>query len=255
MRRLISLMILAILGLSSPAFAQSTNWVDDTAYTAGQGEWEIGLFGPVRYGLVDTVELSMHPLIAILMPNASAKVAWIRDEEWQIATRHGISYPTPLLRTLSKEGIGGVLPSHARVPHIISLNNEVLVSRFVAWNHLMTWKIGVHFAPRFGSSEWATIDLPLVYARTAAYHGTATGRVGVDFHGPLIGKFDYAIDADVFMMPGMEGSFGVEHGTKLTWHLSDRFVLQAGYKVTYGGYPFGNQFHVLPVVDMQWAIR
>jgi hypothetical protein len=255
MRKATPLLIVFALALSAPAVAQSAHWVDDTAYTQPQGRWEIGLFGPLRYGLTDHLELSAHPLLAILMPNLSAKVSWANEDGWQIATRHGITYPTPLLRTFSREGIGGVIPAHVDVPHIISLNNEVLASQFISGDHLVTWKVGIEFAPRFGDSSWSTIDLPLIYTRTAAYHGLGTGRVGLDFHGPLWKQLDYAIDADLFVMPGLEGSYGIEHGTRLTMHFSDSYVVQGGYKVTYGGYPFGNQFHIMPVIEMQWSIR
>jgi hypothetical protein len=255
MKKTTFLAVLTVLSFSAPAMAQTYRWVDDTAHTLPEGQWEIGLFGPLRYGLTEKVELTANPLLFFLMPHATAKVGLVETDGWKVAVRHGLTYPTPMLRLFAREGIGGIIPAHQDIPHIIALNNELLVSKLLGGDHQVTWKVGVQVAPRFGDSTWTTLDLPLLYGRTAAYHSYATGRMGVDFHGTLIGPLDYAVDADVFVMPGLEGNYAVEHGARLTMNFSERFVLQGGYKMIYGGYPFGRQFHMLPVVELQWARR
>ncbi len=45
-----------------------------------------------------------------------------------------------------------------------------------------------------------------------------------------------------------------EHKGLLLWNKSQRFQLCLGYKLTFGEYPFGTQWHLLgPLVDLQWA--
>lgn len=40
----------------------------------------------------------------------------------------------------------------------------------------------------------------------------------------------------------------------ITWHATPSFVVQAGYEIVYGMYPFGHtQLHLLPLADVMWA--
>jgi hypothetical protein len=46
----------------------------DTAFTLDQGEFEVGVFSPLMYGINDRVQLSMHPiLLLILSPHAGLR--------------------------------------------------------------------------------------------------------------------------------------------------------------------------------------
>jgi len=45
-----------------------------------------------------------------------------------------------------------------------------------------------------------------------------------------------------------------EHKGLLSWQKSHRFQFCLGYKLCYGQYPFGSQWHLLgPLLDLQWA--
>jgi hypothetical protein len=50
----------------------------------------------------------------------------------------------------------------------------------------------------------------------------------------------------------MEEGFAFEHKNLLTWALSGRTDIQVGYKLIYGEYPFGGQWHLLPLLDILW---
>lgn len=257
------LCLLAVVCFSSSAQAESSVWrapfAGHTAYVVGEDNFEIGVFGALRYGLTENVELSTHPLFLFVIPNVSAKVAWWSGENSQFASRHTLVYPTLLLNLAAREGTGGILPSTTEVPQIFALSNDALFSHQLTEHHTMTWRLGVTVAPHFGggttgATQFTTIDVPLVYARTAAYHSVGSGVAGLAVDGPIVGPFSFVVDADVFVMPGMDvGKFAVEQGTTLRWSPSASWIVQAGYKLVVGSYPFGMQTDILPVVDVLWA--
>ena len=45
-----------------------------TAYTLDQGEFAVGIIGPMQYGVTDSVTLSLHPILELLLtPNLAVK--------------------------------------------------------------------------------------------------------------------------------------------------------------------------------------
>src|SRR5690554_2780911 len=223
-----------------------------TAKLTPEGRWEIGLFGPLRYGFSDTMELAVHPLLFFVSPNLQVKLGHGERGGWELASKHQVTYPTPLLRLLAREGIGGILPSDRAVPHIVSLQSELLASREFG-QQLITFGLGVQVAPRFGESQLVSIDLPFVYPRTAAAFGWATGIARVGAQGPIAGKLGYEAEVRAFTYPGVDGAFAVEQGAGLRWTTSPSFMAQAGYRLSYAGYPFGRMFNIVPTVELAWG--
>ncbi len=255
--------LLGAVCLASSAQAETTtlraSFAGHTAYVVGENNFEIGVFGALRYGLTENVELSTHPLFLFVIPNVAAKVAWFSGENSQFSSRHTLVYPTLLLNLVSREGTGGILPPTTEVPQIFALSNDALFSHQITEHHTMTWKLGVTVAPHFGggtagATQFTTIDVPLVYARTAAYYSVGSGVAGLAVDGPIWGPFSFVVDAGFFVMPGMDdGKFAVEQGTTLRWNPSRSWMVQAGYKLVVGSYPFGMQTDILPTADVQWA--
>lgn len=255
--------LMAVFVLSSSAQAENSvlraPFAGHTAYVVGEDNFEIGVFGALRYGLTENVELSTHPLFLFVIPNVAAKVAWWSGENSQFSSRHTLVYPTLLLNLVSREGTGGILPPTTEVPQVFALSNDALFSHQISEHHTMTWRLGVTVAPHFGggttgATQFPTIDVPLVYARTAAYHSIGSGVAGLAVDGPIWGPFSFVVDADVFVMPGMDvGKFAVEQGTTLRWNPSGSWIVQAGYRLVVGSYPFGMQTDIFPVLDVQWA--
>ena len=105
----------------------------------------------------------------------------------------------------------------------------------------------------------STIDLPLVYHRLAVYYNGWLLRFGSDLNGQLGEKWNYLVDGDIFLIPGMKGYFTLEHKGILTWEKSSKFQVSFGYKLIYGLYPDGYpddhiaHLHILPLLDLQWA--
>ena len=253
--------VLILAAMTSLVFADDAMeppplWSANTAYVLPAKRVELGLFQPLRYGFSDNVEFSMHPLAFFVAPNFDVKWAHHKVAGFAIASRHGLTCPTPLLRLISKKGIGGIISPEFDIPFIFSMQNEILASKPVFGKHLFTGKLGLNFALRSGDLDSrTTIDLPIVFARTSVYYHNVGIRVGSDLQGPVTGKLNYLIDGDLFYYPGADADVNMafEHKGMLLWNKSDGFQMSLGYILSYGEYPFGTQWHLLPLFDVQWG--
>ena len=241
--------------LAQPIDQIHSNWYSGTALILPPGRMEIGIFQPLRYGWSKSIEFTIHPLAAFIIPNLSLKWSHGQRSQYFYATRHSISYPTLLLRTVSKEGIGGLISPEFDIPHILSIYNEIIVSTKIAANHLLSYKAGIAFAIKSADlDKGTTIDLPIIFPRMAAYYHGYNFRLGSDWQGKFLKRWHYLVDFDLFFTPGSDENFALEHKGLILWNKSDRFQLCIGYKLVYGEYPFGRQWHLLfPLLDLQWA--
>ena len=61
-------------------YSQDKNWSLGTAYSLNKGQWETGLFQPLRYGLSDTRDIATQHYIAVIIQNITVKqVLWSWD--------------------------------------------------------------------------------------------------------------------------------------------------------------------------------
>lgn len=240
---------------SEPKEIAWRNWSSGTAYLMPAGRWEIGLFQSLRYGYSESLEFSTHPLAFFLIPNMNAKWSHGVYKGFKISTRHSIYYPTPLLRTIAREGTGGIISPEFHIPHLVSIYNEVLFSKPIANNQLFTGQAGFCVAIKSGDlDERTTNDLPLVFPRLNVFYQGYGFRSGCNLEGKLFRRWNYLVDADVCYYPSADDKMALEHKGLLLWTKSQRFQLCFGYKLTYGEYPFGTQWHLLgPLLDLQWA--
>ena len=255
--------ILAFGWLSAPshaqprpdASAQRNSWTHDTAHLLPEGRIETGLFAPMRVGLGADVELQVHPIWTFTAPHLGAKAQWLHAGAWTLATRHTLSYPTPLLGMLSRAGTGGVLPEDTKVPHILNLTQDVLLSYAVGPEQVVTARSGVRLAASWGESTLVTIDLPVIFPRSAAWHDGVTGEAGLAWAGRVRGPIHASLAIDLFLMADPVSSYSLEQTATLTWRISPHWALMGGVKYVSGAYPFGEQSHVLPLVDLTYAWR
>ena len=245
----------ALLAALAPAatMADARPWSIGTAHTLPRGRIEVGIFQPLRYGLRDGLEVSTHALLNALMPNVRLKVGLAEWRDLTLAARFGIHFPTPLLMVLSREGTGGVLPPDVEVPFIVGWDMDLLVTYRLRAGYWITGRATALLAATAGESTMPTMDLPLVFPRSSAYHHGVAFQVGVDLDAHLWRGLWYLVDVDLFLMPGGEGNFALEHTLMLSWRFTRGFAAHLGYKMVWGEYPFGQQFHMLPLADVQWA--
>ncbi len=71
-------------------------------------------------------------------------------------------------------------------------------------------------------------------------------RFGADYNKTLTGKWSGFIDGDLFLYPGSKHGFFYESKILLIWSSNSQFRVMVGYKITYGKYPFGNHWQIVP---------
>jgi hypothetical protein len=229
-------------------------WAHNTAYLMPAGRVETGALHPVRWGVAESIEISAQPLLFVLSPNADVKLALGSIGRWQAASRHGLHVPTPLLRLVARDGVGGIIPADSRVPALLALSSEVLLTRPVSQQNHLTLRLGGRVALPLGERDMPTIDLPFIYHRSAAYHGVPVVQAGASFTGEVAPKLSYLLDAGLLYAMRTEGRYALETSALLGWRLSRRFALAGGLRSVYGEYPFGLWHRMLPVVDVRWTL-
>ncbi len=260
MKTWLSVALILVAISSSQAWADSGRaaWSADTAELLPEGRWEAGLFGPARTGLSGDLELQAHPVWALLAPHLGVKWQHHAGERWVVSTRHTLSYPTPLLSVLAREGTGGVVPVDTQVPHILNLTQDALVTLKLPRSQRLTGRAGARLAVAIGENTLPTIDLPVVYPRGAAWHEGLALEAGIAWTGRAPRWLAYGVSLDLFWMPGLEAGepawhHAVEVTPHLTWYISESWSLMGVVKVVEGSYPFGEQSHLLPILDVSYG--
>ncbi len=252
-----ALALAAGLALPAPARAWNAELQQASAATLPAGRMSTGVFAPLRWGVTDETELSLHPLLALVAPHLDATFGWGALGPVAVASRHGILYPTPLMRLLSKEGTGGIIPHDVTFPQLISTSHHLLLT-LPAGAHQVTLRAGGRLAAnltRFdGPRSWSEVEWHFVRPRTAAWYTGWSADAGLAAEGPAWGAFGYRVELDGFLMPGLRGDRAAEWSLLATWRPSPRVRVQAGAIWSWCEFPYGSRLSVpLPLLDVAWA--
>jgi hypothetical protein len=237
-------------------------WNQGQANTIKENRFELGIFQPLRYGLTKNLELSTYPLINFVMPNIAVKKNWLKEKSWSFSTEHFISYPTLLLQLVSREGIAGLLPETAKenIPQQIYTEHSLIFTYNLSKYFVITPKVSVSIPIIFNSyKKFPTIDMFLLYTRTAPFHGDFIYTLSLDIDGKIYSRLYYSIDFDyynnlpinIYNSEGIASTY--EHKFMLVWKHSLTFSIYAGYKFIYGNYPYGSASNLVPLLDLAWA--
>ncbi len=247
---------LIIFLLSARMLAQPL-WTGDTAAIHPEGTSEVGVFSPYIHSF-GTWEVSTYPIWDLLAPGITVKKQWYAKAGIAIASRHGLEYPTFLLKSMARNGAGGIIPPDSSIPHILSMENTLLVTWSVGSRTSISFKMEADTAGTFGASDFPTIDFALAYPRTAHYHTHFSVLAGSDIQIRLpspakwIKALELLVDIDVFYMPRYATNHMFEHKTALYVQFST-WALIAGYKLSWGPLPSGTDFRIFPIIDALWT--
>jgi hypothetical protein len=252
------LLALALLAPLAAAHAQTAPFPAGTARVVPDRRVEVGVFAPLRLGLRDRYEVAIHPAWALVAPNLDLKIAWGTRRSVSVASTHGVLYPTPLLRLLSREGTGGIVPHDVTYPHVLATSHHLLAT-LDARGHLLTLRAGARLAwnlTRFdGPRSWSQIEWHLVWPRAAAWFTGFSADVGVAVQGPIARGLGYRVEVDRFFMPGLRGDWAYEWAGILSWRASPRLLVRGGAKWSYAEFPYGVRLSPpFPLVDVVWAL-
>ncbi|MDH5493510.1 MAG: hypothetical protein OEY14_16265 [Myxococcales bacterium] len=250
----------ALLGPAAPVEAQAEpgaepgRLADDSARAMPAGRAELGLWGPLRVGLMDELQLDVQPLIFLAMPHARLRWQLLDTPRWSASLEPGLTYPTVLLGLLSREGTLGLLPHDAEPPQALMIQLGAALSLSHGGGRVSTLRAGLEVAPRGGSKRFPVLDFPFLYPRFAALHAPLVAQLEARSEGRIAGRFDYGASATLFLLPSIGGGWAFEQGASARWRISDRFALSAGYRLTLAAYPVGIRLHVLPLLELHFVL-
>ena len=100
MRGFIVLIVTVLTVLTASARPAQAIWTDGadlvyrSAHTLDEGEFEVGIFSPLQYGINDQIQISLHPiLLLVLTPHASIR--------WRVLTEGPLTVAVELAATWS----------------------------------------------------------------------------------------------------------------------------------------------------------
>jgi hypothetical protein len=164
-----------------------------------------------------------------------------------------------MMRLLSREGTGGIVPADVRYPHILATSQHLLASVGLG-RHLVTaragGRLGTNLTSFDGPRFWSQVEWHFVWPRMAAWFTGWSLDAGLAVDGPVGGPFRYRLAVDAFAMPGLRGGHQAWEGTALAeWRPSSRFRLRAGAWFSWAEFPYGSRFlwPPFPLLDATWA--
>ena len=243
-------------GLFSQDSITKNYWTNGTACNIPKHRWELGLFTASRYGITNNLELSAHPLMFFLMPQVKVKVGWGEYSGFILATEHGIFYPTQFMRLVATKGTGGLISPEFTIPQMFAISNRFLVSFRPFKKAILTAHAGIAFSVKFGPLDpRSTIDLPVIYPRLAVFYNQPEFDVGIDFRGKFVPRFGWLFNVENFIVCGTQNNYFMENKGVLAYtSKKEKLQIEAGYKLCFGRYPAGPQWHLLPVIDLVFGI-
>ncbi len=218
------------------------------------GEYEVGLFQPLRMGYSENLEFASHPLLMFVIPNLSIK---IKHKRYDLSTRHRFIYPTPLMRIFQKKGMFGLVTTEADVgvvPHMFAFQNEIFKSILINKKSLITFKGGFTFSIISNDlDERLSVDLPIIYPSMGEFFNGYKLNIGSDIRYNISNYFDIFFDFDTVIIPNED----IFWGSKLIveYEINDSWNVLVGSKLTYGHYPFGKQSRMLPLFDIIYNLH
>lgn len=239
------LIVLLSLGLAETV---DTSFNRNTADVLDDGQWSVGVFSPLRYGISDTLELSIHPGWAILAPHIGLKKSYGEKSDWEISSYHRLGYPTPMLNFFARPGIGGMLAADSKIPHVVSSENQILFTSHTKQS-VLTLSAGVAVAVSVGESDYRTIDVPYGYRKTALYQHNVALSFAVAQEYMFTDKLGYRYETKGWYIPLAENSWTIEDANSVFIQLSDKAQLMVGANIVVGDYPYGINWHILPTFD------
>lgn len=257
--------LLLVILFSSKIMAvdDSTNikLYDRSAIVLSNYTFKYSLFTDAEYKVNEKISILGHPLMFFLSPSLQLKYNFYNKNNLYISSIHGLNYPTLLLRLVKGKGTGGFISPEFNIPHIFSINNSIIASVILKKNHFITGSIGMEFALNNSNLEPGTsIDLPFILPRTMVYYKNIGFNFNIIAEGKLFEDFDYHLKNEFFLFPVNDddydyeyqktsNSFFWEQTGNIFWNIMNTFKLGVGGKLSYGTYPFGTQWHLIPFID------
>jgi len=246
---ILTVIIISTISISQ---AQTLKWSDNSADVLEQGKKEIGIFAPFKMGLKNNSEIGVHPILFFVIPNVSYKKQWKANDNYHFASVHTFTYPTFLLKILSRNGVGGILPATSTIPQLFKLDNTALLT-INKFNQKFTFSAGLDLCLSVGTSDFQYIEWHIVYPRTYSLNNLFTPHAGIDVIGNIYKKFVYEYKFNSFFLTQVDKGIIFENQLKISWQKSDNFAVKVGVVYSYGTFPFGKDGELFPMFDLMFG--
>lgn len=265
------LVLLMLVAAGAGVSAQKTLWTTGNARTLAAAQQEFGIFHPFQIGISDKLELSFSPLAGLtLVPNVSFKYRY-NEGPWIIATQHSYMMPSMLLHSI-QDGLFSFIKSDfynlslssiARIPYVFSFRNQVLVTRRIGLETLVTGKAGLAFSLKSKGTTLQALTYPLIYLQSTTLNEKVVWYAGARIDGNMYKDFNYMAEVD-FVSSGFDvAHWAVGHKGYFIWNKSIKFAALIGYNMSYGTYPDPSyaivtnrgRFFIFPIADLIWKLN
>ncbi len=231
-----------------------------------KGDVRYSLFTNAEYGLSDKVSVCFHPVWIFMAPAVAIKWNFMKSDQWALSTLHGISIPTPAMRLFSASGTGGLISPEFDIPWMFSIRNGIIATKVLKDKHHFSGQFVVEFALNNSKLEpGSSIDIPVISPRNAVYYKNVGFDFAVAADGKIYRRFDYFSKMQLFLFPFEDKEFTEEYRntckyftewtTMVFYNTGSSFKIGVGSRLSYGDYPFGSQWHLLPHFDFVKYIR
>lgn len=230
----------------------TNHWTDGTALNVPRHRWELSLLSSSVYGITDRLEISAHPLAFFAIPQGKLKIGWIKSGIWTISTEHGFFCPTPFMNLAAAKGTGGLISPEFSIPFMVAVTNRILVSASLPQTMLLTFSSGIAFSFKQQKPDpGSTIDLPLIYPRLAIFYSQPGFDFNFDFRGRIISRFGWDFRVENYLFCNTTEKYFMENKGVLVYiSKNDKLRIEGGYKLCFGEYPAGPQWHLLPALNI-----
>jgi hypothetical protein len=232
----------------------TARWANESALTTPENRLEIGLLSSASWAVHERVELSTHPVWALLLPQLHAKLRWSDSNRWHFSSAHGVAYPSLFLSAVAREGTLGLLPPDEAVPQALIVTSDALLTARIAHDHWLTARAGVAVAPR--SANPVLLDFPFLYQRFAVLNAPLLARGGLALSATVWDRLNYELTSTVTWIPAREvaGGYAWESNAEASWSFTDTFRVSASTRVALSKMPVGTRVHWLPLLDARVAL-
>lgn len=228
-------------------------WSDNSVKTIDKGRKEIGVFSPLKLGLKDSLEVTVHPIAFLLIPNIELKKYWKSFGFFELATKHKISYPTLLYNVISRNGVGGILPPTSDIPQMIKFNNAVMLGKTINEFITLTINSGIDLTLTFSEGDFPEIEYHIVYPRTYSYNNMFVPYLGANIIINTPKNITLTFDYTGFFLTKNNAGIISEFKTVAQWNINDKLAIKAGIFYTYGDYPYGKGSGLFPIIDLLYG--